>query len=209
MPLRYRECHTGAAYVTAGRRHERRSSGTARGMGTHGAAMHRSAQADAPEWRQLAPCADTRNRCNEPVGVGMEHGRPTALNRCLTEIVTPGGTAKPAAGMRPPHAPTVQGMSHRRGDMLPPVAAMNADHQARRRGMGTHDAGQSGHARPGCRAMRSRARAMQGNGHGDGTGWASPPIVVGSSVILCVHWSGKINPLTDGKSQKIAIILSR
>ena len=34
---------------------------------------------------------------------------------------------------------------------------------------------QGGHARPGRRAVR--ARAMQGNGHGDGTGWAANRII--------------------------------
>ena len=65
-------------------------------------------------------------------------------------------------------------MSHRSGDMLPPVVARNADRQARRRGMGTTGAGQS--------TMPSNAGApvvpvpVQGDGHGTGTGWAANKI---------------------------------
>ena len=49
--------------------------------------------------------------------------------------------------------------------MLLPVVALNADRQAQRRGMGTHGAGQSATPYPGCRAVRSRARAARGNGY--------------------------------------------
>ncbi len=109
-----------------GNRHGRKSWAR-RGMGTHGAD-----QSGLPT-QAAAPCVPVPG----PRAIAMAwhgHGMGGEQN-CHVKARPP---------RRPPHAPTVQGMSHRRGDMLPPVVTMNADHQARRRGMGTHGAGQSG-----------------------------------------------------------------
>ena len=120
-----------------------------RGMGTHGAGP--SAMPPRPP-RRAFPCP-----CKAMTIARHGHGMGGEQNYR--------NKARPPR--RPPHAPTVLGSSHRRGDMLPPVAAMNADRQAWRRGMGTHGAGPSAMPpRLARRAFPCPARA-HGNSNGN------------------------------------------